>query len=97
MQLLPALADAALEVLVDAVGHQELRVLGPAVVPLGQADLLLAERLGLQPGRAEVILAGACIVRTILDKLGCTSLTVSDRGLRHCLIVDRFGLRGPVG
>jgi exopolyphosphatase/guanosine-5'-triphosphate,3'-diphosphate pyrophosphatase len=47
--------------------------------------------VGLQPGRAEVILAGACIVRTILDKLGCTSLTVSDRGLRHGLIVDRFG------
>jgi exopolyphosphatase/guanosine-5'-triphosphate,3'-diphosphate pyrophosphatase len=47
--------------------------------------------VGLQPGRAEVILAGACIVRTILGKLGCTSLTVSDRGLRHGLIVDRFG------
>ncbi len=53
--------------------------------------------VGLQPGRAEVILAGACIVRTILDKLGCTSLTVSDRGLRHGLIVDRFGQRGPIG
>ena len=26
---------------------------------------------GLQPARAEVILAGACIVRTIIDKLGC--------------------------
>jgi exopolyphosphatase/guanosine-5'-triphosphate,3'-diphosphate pyrophosphatase len=53
--------------------------------------------VGLQPGRAEVILAGACIVRTILDKLGCASLTVSDRGLRHGLIVDHFGQRGPAG
>ena len=53
--------------------------------------------VGLQPGRAEVILAGACIIRTILDKLGCMSLTVSDRGLRHGLIVDRFGQRGPIG
>jgi exopolyphosphatase/guanosine-5'-triphosphate,3'-diphosphate pyrophosphatase len=51
---------------------------------------------GLQPKRAEVILAGACIVRTILDKLGCSSVTVSDRGLRHGLIVDRFGQQGPV-
>ena len=42
-------------------------------------------------GRAEVILAGACIVRTVLDKLGCDSLTVSDRGLRHGLLVARFG------
>ena len=47
--------------------------------------------VGLQPKRADVILAGACIVRTVLDKLGCDSLTVSDRGLRHGLLVERFG------
>jgi exopolyphosphatase / guanosine-5'-triphosphate,3'-diphosphate pyrophosphatase len=49
------------------------------------------EIVGLQPGRAEVILAGACIVRTVLAKLGIDALTVSDRGLRHGLLVDRFG------
>lgn len=47
--------------------------------------------IGLQPKRAEVILAGACIVRTVLKKLGKTSLTVSDRGLRHGLLAERFG------
>jgi exopolyphosphatase/guanosine-5'-triphosphate,3'-diphosphate pyrophosphatase len=47
--------------------------------------------VGLQPNRAEVILAGACIVRTVLEKLGRDSLTVSDRGLRHGLLVERFG------
>jgi exopolyphosphatase / guanosine-5'-triphosphate,3'-diphosphate pyrophosphatase len=47
--------------------------------------------VGLQPKRAEIILAGACIVRTVLDKLGRDSLTVSDRGLRHGLLVERFG------
>ena len=52
------------------------------------------EIVGLQPGRAEVILAGACIVRTVLDKLGCDELTVSDRGLRHGLILERFSA-GP--
>ena len=46
---------------------------------------------GLQPKRAEVILAGACIVRTVMDKLDMASLTVSDRGLRHGHLVDRFG------
>jgi exopolyphosphatase / guanosine-5'-triphosphate,3'-diphosphate pyrophosphatase len=50
--------------------------------------------IGLQPGRAEVILAGACIVRTILAKLGRKSFTVSDRGLRHGLLIERFG-RAP--
>ena len=46
--------------------------------------------VGLQPKRAEIILAGACIVRTVLGKLGRQSLTVSDRGLRHRLLVERF-------
>jgi exopolyphosphatase/guanosine-5'-triphosphate,3'-diphosphate pyrophosphatase len=49
------------------------------------------EIVGLQPKRAEVILAGACIARTVLEKLGRESLTVSDRGLRHGLLVERFG------
>jgi exopolyphosphatase/guanosine-5'-triphosphate,3'-diphosphate pyrophosphatase len=53
--------------------------------------------IGLQPKRAEVILAGACIVRTIMDKLRTPTVSVSDRGLRHGLLIDRFGgrLAGP--
>jgi len=47
--------------------------------------------VGLQPKRAGVILAGACIVRTVMDKLRRDELTVSDRGLRHGLLVERFG------
>ena len=47
--------------------------------------------VGLQPKRADVILAGACVVRTVMDKLGRDALTVSDRGLRHGLLIDRFG------
>jgi exopolyphosphatase/guanosine-5'-triphosphate,3'-diphosphate pyrophosphatase len=46
---------------------------------------------GLQPARAEVILAGACIERAILTVLGQDSLTVSDRGLRHGVFAERFG------
>ena len=47
--------------------------------------------VGLQPKRAEVILAGACIVSTVMDKLGSSSLTVSDQGLRHGVLAERFG------
>ena len=47
--------------------------------------------VGLQPKRAEVILAGACIVHTVIAKLGRQSATVSDRGLRHGLLLERFG------
>jgi exopolyphosphatase/guanosine-5'-triphosphate,3'-diphosphate pyrophosphatase len=48
--------------------------------------------VGLQPSRAEVILAGALIVRTVLDKLGADALTVSDRGLRYGVLAERFGI-----
>ncbi|MFO1205092.1 MAG: hypothetical protein U1E63_05090 [Burkholderiales bacterium] len=47
--------------------------------------------VGLQPKRADVILAGACIVRTVMDKLRQDAVRVSDRGLRHGLLVERFG------
>ena len=47
--------------------------------------------VGLQPKRAEVILAGACIIRVVMEKLGKDSLTVSDRGLRHGVLAERFG------
>jgi len=58
--------------------------------PMSPADQR-REIVGLQPKRAEVIPAGACIVRTVLEKLGSESLTVSDRGLRHGLLEERFG------
>jgi len=48
--------------------------------------------VGLQPKRAEVILAGACIIRTVMEKLGKSTLTVSDRGLRHGVLAERFGI-----
>ena len=47
--------------------------------------------VGLQPKRADVILAGACVVRTVMVKLGHDALSVSDRGLRHGVLLERFG------
>ena len=57
------------------------------------ASMTLEERkgvTGLQPKRADVILAGTCIVCAILDLLGASSFTVSDRGLRHGLAYELF-------
>ena len=48
--------------------------------------------VGLQANRAPVILAGALIVATVMEKLGAASVVVSDRGLRHGLIRERFGM-----
>lgn len=44
---------------------------------------------GLMPERADVILAGASVVRAVMIRFGLSQLTVSDRGLRHGLMVDR--------
>jgi len=45
---------------------------------------------GLQPKRADVILAGACILKVIINRLGVDKLTISDRGLRHGMAFDLF-------
>ena len=57
----PRAAHAGRKVLADAVGNQELRVLGPAVVALGKPNLFFAERLA-------VGLGGVLLVRgTVAD------------------------------
>lgn len=44
--------------------------------------------IGLQPKRADTILASALIVKGIMLRLAVDGLTVSDRGLRHGLLYD---------
>jgi exopolyphosphatase/guanosine-5'-triphosphate,3'-diphosphate pyrophosphatase len=65
---------------------------GDIDVQIGEyAGKTLDERrsiVGLQPKRADVILAGACIVRVIMEMLGVAEFTVSDRGLRHGLMYE---------
>jgi exopolyphosphatase/guanosine-5'-triphosphate,3'-diphosphate pyrophosphatase len=81
------------ELLRDVVGQVDaLR----AVVAHKRRTHYVVDSCGLQPNRAEVILAGACVVRAVSTKFGCESLVVSDRGLSHWLIADRLGL-GPAG
>ncbi|RLC54622.1 MAG: Ppx/GppA family phosphatase [Candidatus Cloacimonadota bacterium] len=45
---------------------------------------------GLQPKRADVILAGAGIINTIMEIFKIDSFTISDRGLRHGLMFDKY-------
>jgi exopolyphosphatase / guanosine-5'-triphosphate,3'-diphosphate pyrophosphatase len=88
-----------------AVKHQ-MAAYDPDVIQGSQIELVEVDRqielyrsqsvdqrrkiVGLQPKRADVILAGACIVKTVMEKLRQGGLTVSDRGLRHGLLIDRF-------
>lgn len=66
----------------------------------GLIDMLqsrsLAERArlpGLQPKRADTILAGAAVVRQVMAQTGRDEVLVSVRGIRHGLMLDRFGVR----
>jgi len=57
-------------------------------------DASLEERRrvpGLQPGRADVICAGALILEAAMDRLQARTCTVSDRGVRWGLLARRFG------
>jgi exopolyphosphatase/guanosine-5'-triphosphate,3'-diphosphate pyrophosphatase len=70
------LTTAALEALVDQLGAST------------QAE---RERMpGLDPKRADVILAGACILRAIARRAGVTQVITSDRGLRWGLVYERL-------
>ena len=46
---------------------------------------------GLDPERADIILAGACIIRYAMRFAGCTEIVVSDRGLRHGILYSMTG------
>jgi exopolyphosphatase/guanosine-5'-triphosphate,3'-diphosphate pyrophosphatase len=47
--------------------------------------------IGLEPGRADVILAGALIIRSIMKYTCQDKFIVSDYGIRHGLMLDKFG------
>jgi len=69
------------------------RLLQSRVETLGQelASLTLAERKrvrGLEPGRADVIVAGVLICLAAMDTLGFSELLVSDGGLREGILLD---------
>lgn len=49
------------------------------------------EIVGLEPKRADVIVAGTALVLRIMGRFSCDRLTVSDHGVRHGLWHDRFG------
>jgi exopolyphosphatase/guanosine-5'-triphosphate,3'-diphosphate pyrophosphatase len=43
---------------------------------------------GLRPDRADIVLAGSCVVKCVMEILGVSVLTVSAHGLRHGLMAE---------
>lgn len=92
------LAALSLELEVyDAEQVHGLRLSREEVVRLEQAlfALSLAQRKGLagMPAkRADVIPAGALLLRSVMDHLGAEEVLVSDRGIRWGRLYERFGV-----
>ena len=88
-QLRAARADARCEVLAHAVGHEELRVLRPAVEALRRADLLFAQRLAVRGVR--VLLVRRAVADVAVDddqrRPAGRLLERRERALEHLQIV----------
>lgn len=62
------------------------------VTRLQQLPLALRRSLpGLQPKRADVVVAGSMILQAVMRRTKLPVCTISDRGLRWGLLADRFG------
>ncbi len=49
---------------------------------------------GINPDRADVIVAGAAVLQTIMEELGLTEVRVSGRSLQHGILIDYLRRRG---
>lgn len=45
---------------------------------------------GINPDRADIIVAGTAILETLMDELGLTEINISERGLREGLLIDHI-------
>jgi exopolyphosphatase/guanosine-5'-triphosphate,3'-diphosphate pyrophosphatase len=73
-------------------GWLSREALGLARARLSAVPLLKRRTIpGLQPERADVIIAGAVLLERTLSHLGATGVRVSDHGLRWGLLAARFG------
>ena len=79
----------ALRVHGSTLRRTELEALLGRLAALTTADR--ARLPGMEPKRADVIVAGAILVAAAMDLGGFGELTVSDRGVRWGLLHDRFG------
>ena len=89
MQGLAARADARLEMLAHSIGDEELRILRPAVMTLGQLDFLRAQRFSMR--RARILLVRGAVGDVAVDDDESRSigrlLERPERALEHLQVV----------
>lgn len=70
----------------DSLTLADLKVIIPKLCACSLEER--AKLPGINPERADIIIAGAAIIETILEELNVTELRVSERGLREGLPID---------
>jgi exopolyphosphatase/guanosine-5'-triphosphate,3'-diphosphate pyrophosphatase len=88
VQALPAYDAARVHGSTLSLGEIERLVARLAALTVARRAVLP----GMEPKRADVIVAGGVVVAEALRLLGLDRLTVSDRGVRWGLVYDRLGL-----
>ena len=69
--------------------HMKTKEIARVVEKLARVPLEIRKDLpGLEPKRADVIIAGGLVAIAFLEKVGASQLTVSDRGVRWGLAED---------
>jgi len=94
------LADIAARRLLGRARNRDdvltLAQLGEIVAELRRLPLSERKKVpGIGPGRADLIVAGAAILETLLADLGVDEIRISDRGLREGLIIDHMAREQP--
>ncbi|NUO82939.1 Ppx/GppA family phosphatase [candidate division KSB1 bacterium] len=88
---LAAMAQGLVQYEPDRIDHFTLTLTGLHEIVMTLIRLPIAERKnlpGLNPARADVILAGAMLLETFMKIYGFNRIVVSNRGLRHGVILD---------
>jgi exopolyphosphatase/guanosine-5'-triphosphate,3'-diphosphate pyrophosphatase len=77
--------------MVKAVRRGERKELLEAIALLSGSTLKERKRIpGIEPGREDIILAGAMVAKEIMERYGYAKMVVSDRGLREGIIMDLY-------
>src|SRR5215469_6006148 len=87
-------ADPIREVLVNTIGHQELRILGPSVIAFTQPDLIVAQRFAMRRGSV-LLMWGAVPDMAVENDEGGASLLLSENIEGMLDAADVIGVADP--
>jgi exopolyphosphatase/guanosine-5'-triphosphate,3'-diphosphate pyrophosphatase len=77
-------------------GRARLREVEALAEHLSHRTAAERERLGVEPGRADIVAAGAWVLAEAMRRLGADRLRAAEGGLRHGILLELAAGRWPV-